>query len=194
MSDRDPVRSPDDSRMGRYSRTGAFWVLLVLISFLAFNFLRGQDDAQKEFTFTEFLTQLERDNVLSVTVIEGQRIEGELKTPHIEDQQDFAEFTTTLLGEISDELIGELQERGVELTGEVETRGWGTLVFGALPWIIIIAFWFWIFRTMQSGGNRAFQFGRSKAKMISRIRPKSRLPTLLGQRKPRKSSRRSSSS
>ncbi|GMR13808.1 MAG: ATP-dependent zinc metalloprotease FtsH [Gemmatimonadota bacterium] len=153
--------------MGRYSRTGAFWVLLVLISFLAFQFLRGQDDAVKEFTFTEFMDQLEGDKVLSVTVIEGQRIEGELRTPYIDKQKEYTEFTTTLLGEISEELIAQLQEHDVALTGQVETRGWGTLLFGALPWIIIIAFWFWIFRTMQSGGNRAFQFGRSKAKLIS---------------------------
>ena len=153
--------------MGRYSRTGAFWVLLVLISFLAFQFLRGQDEAVKEFTFTEFMDELEGDRILSVTVIEGQRIEGELRTPYIDEQQEYTEFTTTLLGEISEELISQLQEHDVELAGEVETRGWGTLVIGALPWIIIIAFWFWIFRTMQSGGNRAFQFGRSKAKLIS---------------------------
>ncbi len=153
--------------MGRYSRTGAFWVLLVLMSFLAFQFLRGQDETVKEFTFTEFMDQLEGDRILSVTVIEGQRIEGELRTPYIDEQQEFTEFTTTLLGEISEELIALLQEHDVELAGEVETRGWGTLVIGALPWIIIIAFWFWIFRTMQSGGNRAFQFGRSKAKLIS---------------------------
>ena len=153
--------------MGRYSRTGAFWVLLVLMSFLAFQFLRGQDEAVKEFTFTEFMDQLEGDRILSVTVIEGQRIEGELRTPYIDEQQEFTEFTTTLLGEISEELITLLQEHDVELAGEVETRGWGTLVIGALPWIIIIAFWFWIFRTMQSGGNKAFQFGRSKAKLIS---------------------------
>ncbi|MFV2006987.1 MAG: ATP-dependent zinc metalloprotease FtsH [Longimicrobiales bacterium] len=153
--------------MGRYSRTGAFWVLLVLISFLAFQFLRGQDDAVKEFTFTEFMTQLEGDKVLSVTVIEGQRIEGELRTPYIDEQQEYTDFTTTLLGEISDELISKLQEHDVELAGEVDRRGWGTLLLGALPWIIIIAFWFWIFRTMQSGGNRAFQFGRSKAKLIT---------------------------
>ncbi len=157
--------------MGRYSRTGAFWVLLVLMSFLAFQFLRGQDDAVKEFTFTEFMAQLDGDKILSVTVIEGQRIEGELRTPYIDEQQEYTEFSTTLLGEITEELIGRLQEHDVELTAEIETRGWGTLVLGALPWIIIIAFWFWIFRTMQSGGNRAFQFGRSKAKLISADTP-----------------------
>ncbi len=153
--------------MGRYSRTGAFWVLLVLMSFLAFTFLRGQEDAAKEFSFTEFMAQLEAGKVLSVTVIEGQRIEGELRTPYLDEQREYTEFTTTLLGDISEELISQLQEHDVELMGEVETRGWGTLVLGALPWIIIIAFWFWIFRTMQSGGNRAFQFGRSTAKLIT---------------------------
>ncbi|MEE8146170.1 MAG: ATP-dependent metallopeptidase FtsH/Yme1/Tma family protein, partial [Longimicrobiales bacterium] len=170
MADRDPIRTPDD-RMSRYSRNGAFWVLLVLMSFLAFQFLRGQDQAVKQFSYTEFIAQLERDNILSVTVIQGQSIEGELRAPHIEESLEYTDFRTTLLGDISDELIAQLEQHDVELTGEMETRGWGTLLLGALPWLLFIAFWIWIFRTMQSGGNRAFQFGRSKAKLISADTP-----------------------
>ena len=40
------------------------------------------------------------------------------------------------------------------------------------PGYCLSRFWIWIFRTMQGGGNRAFQFGRSKAKMISPEAPK----------------------
>jgi len=56
--------------------------------------------------------------------------------------------------------------------GDREQTGLWQFLLTALPWLLFIAFWIWIFRTMQSGGNRAFQFGRSKAKLISPDTPK----------------------
>ena len=173
MAEPDPLRTPDDgSKMTRVSRTGAFWLLLVLLAALLVQLMRGQEDAAIEFTYTEFRTQLDADNILEVTVVESRRIEGELRAPRMEEGREFQKFTTMLPGEISAELLTALEQHDVEISGQLETRGWGTLLMGFLPWVLFIAFWIWIFRTMQGGGNRAFQFGRSKAKMISPEAPK----------------------
>ena len=173
MAEQDPLRTPDDgSKMTRVSRTGAFWLLLVLVAALLVQLMRGQEEAAIEFSYTEFRTQLNADNILEVTVVESRRIEGELRAPRMEDGREFQSFTTMLPGEISPELLADLEQRDVEISGQLETRGWGTLLVGFLPWVLFIAFWIWIFRTMQGGGNRAFQFGRSKAKMISPEAPK----------------------
>ena len=173
MAEPDPLRTPDDgSKMTRVSRTGAFWLLLVLLAALLVQLMRGQEDAAIEFTYTEFRTQLDADNILEVTVVESRRIEGELRAPRMEEGREFQKFTTMLPGEISAELLADLEQHDVEISGQLETRGWGTLLVGFLPWVLFIAFWIWIFRTMQGGGNRAFQFGRSKAKMISPEAPK----------------------
>jgi cell division protease FtsH len=172
MADNDPLRTPDGSRMNRFSRTGAFWLLLVLMTALAFQFMRGQEDAAFEFTYTEFKSQLDADNILDVTIVESRLIEGGLRAPRLEEGQEFQKFTVMLPGEITAELLAELEQHEIEISGKLETRGWGTLLLGALPWLLFIAFWIWIVRTMQGGGNRAFQFGRSKAKLISPDTPK----------------------
>ena len=173
MAEQDPLRTPDEgSKMTRVSRTGAFWLLLVLMAALLVQLMRGQEEAAIEFTYTEFKSQLDADNILEVTVVESRRIEGELSAPRIEDGREFQSFTTMLPGEISAELLADLEQHDVEISGQLETRGWGTLLVGFLPWLLFIGFWIWIFRTMQGGGNRAFQFGRSKAKMISPEAPK----------------------
>ena len=171
MAEKDPLRTPD-SQMNRFSRTGAFWLLLVLMTALAFQFMRGQEDAAIEFTYTEFKSQLDADNILDVTIVESRMIEGGLRSPRIEEGQEFQKFTVMLPGEITAELLAELEQHEIEISGKLETRGWGTILLGALPWLLFIAFWIWIFRTMQGGGNRAFQFGRSKAKLISPDTPK----------------------
>jgi cell division protease FtsH len=41
-----------------------------------------------------------------------------------------------------------------------------------LPYILLIAFWIFLFRQMQAGGNKAFSFGKSKAKLLSGDTPK----------------------
>ena len=173
MAEQDPLRPPDDSsKMTRVSRTGAFWLLLVLMAALLVQLMRGQEQAAIEFTYTEFRTQLDADNILEVTVVESRRIEGELRAPRMEDGREFQNFTTMLPGEITAELLADMEQHDVEVSGQLETRGWGTVLVTMLPWILFIAFWIWIFRTMQGGGNRAFQFGRSKAKLISPDTPK----------------------
>jgi cell division protease FtsH len=168
MSDREPFR-PDDNRASRFSRTGAFWLLIVLMSVLAFQFMKGQDTAMAEFTYTQFRSQLQSGNIRKVTVFDGRRIEGDLIAPHVDQElnQEFQRFKTILPGLISDDLVTELESEGVEISGDFDNGGWSAILLGALPWLLFIAFWIWIFRTMQGGGNRAFQFGRSKAKMIS---------------------------
>ncbi len=173
MAEKDPLRTPDDgSKMTRVSRTGAFWLLLVLMAALLVQLFRGQEQAAIDFTYTEFRTQLDADNILEVTIVASRRVEGELRAPRLEDGREFQNFTTMLPGEISDELLTDLEQHDVEISGQLETRGWGTLLVQMLPWVLFIAFWIWIFRTMQGGGNRAFQFGRSKAKLISPDTPK----------------------
>ena len=173
MAEQDPLRTPDDgSKMTRVSRTGAFWLLLVLVAALLVQLMRGQEEAAIEFTYTEFRTQLDAGNILEVTVVESRRIEGELRALRMEEGREFQNFTTMLPGEITAELLADLEQHDIEISGQLETQGWGTLLVGLLPWVLFIAFWIWIFRTMQGGGNRAFQFGRSKAKMISPEAPK----------------------
>src|SRR5690554_5039631 len=41
-----------------------------------------------------------------------------------------------------------------------------------LPWILLIGIWFFFLRQMQAGGAKAFQFGKSKAKLLSADTPK----------------------
>jgi cell division protease FtsH len=41
-----------------------------------------------------------------------------------------------------------------------------------LPWVLILGIWIFLFRQMQAGGNKAFSFGKSKAKLLSGDTPK----------------------
>jgi cell division protease FtsH len=172
MTEQGNNQNDPGTRWARLSKTASFWVFLVLMSILAVQFVRGSEEAATEFTYTEFREQLRADNIHEVTVIEGRAIEGQLRAPVVRDGGETVEFTTMLPGDIDEALLSEMEDKEVLISAEAETTGWGTFLLGALPWLLFIAFWIWIFRTMQGGGNKAFQFGRSKAKLISPDTPK----------------------
>ena len=153
--------------LARWSRVTSFWALVLLLSLAALSVRRGGQQAPTELDYSEFVRQISSENILRLTVNrETGNIEGELRRPITKDGQEFTDFETTLTGDLTeheDALLGQ----GTEIKSESDSGAWWTLLVGILPWVIFAAFWLWILRTMQSGGNRAFQFGRSKAKLIS---------------------------
>ena len=163
MPEPDPIRPNDDKPLGRISKNAALLGLMALLFLMGIQFVRNNDSESAEITYTEFRAQLRAGNVHRVTV-KDREIDGELRDGEV--------FELTLPGEITDGLIEDLEAEDVIIEAVTSQPGWGTLLLGALPWLLFIAFWIWIFRTMQGGGNRAFQFGRSKAKLISPDTPK----------------------
>ncbi|HUF76790.1 MAG TPA: ATP-dependent zinc metalloprotease FtsH [Longimicrobiales bacterium] len=172
MPEKDPIRPEEpDNRLGRISKNAAFLMMMALMLLFAIRVVGSQDRAVAELTYTEFRQHIEADRLDNVTFRE-RGVVGELRQPATKDGQDYTEFRTRLPGEVSDGLVDQLLSLGVEVDAEPAERGFGTYLLSALPWLLFIAFWIWIFRTMQGGGNRAFQFGRSKAKLISPDTPK----------------------
>ncbi len=168
MSNQNNGSPKKDPKMRRVSRTVSVWLLFGLIFMLAYNFMsRGNDEAGR-FTVSELYRQIENDNVLEVVFQGETRVEGELKSTIAVDERDVNEFVAELpSAEVTGELVTMLRENDVEIDARSGGLGWGTVMLSILPVFLFIAFWIWIFRAMQSGGNRAFQFGRSRARMIS---------------------------
>ncbi len=142
---------------------------MVLMFVVALQLVRGPGEAAADFNYTEFKEQLAAGNIHEVT-FKGTKLEGELRAPVVRDGKDLIHFDLTLPPDV--QIVSELEAKNVIINSEAPQAGWGTFLLGALPWLLFIAFWLWIFRTMQGGGNRAFQFGRSKAKLISPDTPK----------------------
>ena len=163
---------PKDTGWNRLSKTPSFWILVILLPLLFVNLFRGQEQPSYELSYSEFRSELARSNIQSVTVIQGVRVEGEFRQAVGRDGQDYALFETALPGDITEGLLADLESRAVDVRAEPEQTPWWSFLISALPWVILILFWFWLLRTMQGGGNKAFQFGRSKAKLISPDTPK----------------------
>lgn len=167
----DPIKPDPNQRLGRMSKNAAFLILLTLVAMLAVQSFKNQESAPKRITYSQFMQYLDQGIVHKV-VFKDRSIEGEFSVNTTIDGADYYTFESMTPGDVGDDLLRRLDAEGVVVDAEKPQAGWGTFLLTALPWLLFIAFWIWIFRTMQGGGNRAFQFGRSKAKLISPDTPK----------------------
>jgi cell division protease FtsH len=159
----------DANRWARNSRTLSFWVLFVLISLLLVQFFSPAQRDAAELSVSELTQQLEQANVDSVTVVGGKKLEGTLRNPIAADgEQTTRRFVTQWTTADDPSLLEKLQAADVSyIAGDEPDQNWWALVLGALPWILILGIWIFMLRQMQAGGSKAFQFGKSKAKVLS---------------------------
>src|SRR5678816_328800 len=131
---------------------------LVILGVLIWNFSTKLQHAEKPITFSQFMQQADQGQVASV-VITGQDISGTTKA-----NDHFQAYVPTQY----EGLVNKLIEKGVQVTAKEPTVSpWATILYSWGPFLLIIGFWVFFMRQMQSGGNKALSFGKSKAKLSS---------------------------
>jgi cell division protease FtsH len=172
MADRENNRAPNPpNKWGRFSKMASLWVLVFLIpAFLIV--MMDSREVGEEFQYTQFRAELERGNIESIVLIEGRTLEGTLRTPIAGEQGQTTRFVTELPVRDDQGLLRELEAANVSIGARAADRDWWGAVISFLPWLLIIGFWIFIIRQMQSGGAKAFQFGKSKAKLLTADTPK----------------------
>jgi cell division protease FtsH len=139
-------------------RSLLFWVVLVVIGVLIWNFSTKFQQHDQTITFTQFMSQADSGSVASVTIT-GQEISGKTKV---------GESFRTYAPSQYDGLVNKLIDRGVTVTAKEPTASpWASLLYSWAPVLLMIGFWIFFMRQMQSGGNKALSFGKSKAKLSS---------------------------
>ncbi|MEO7190379.1 MAG: ATP-dependent zinc metalloprotease FtsH [Vicinamibacterales bacterium] len=143
-----------------------FWMALVVVLVLIWEFAANIKSGADEIAFSEFLTKLDKGEVGEVTFtgseISGKSVAGEKS------------FRTYAPGQynLSDKLTA-LANQGKTIIAKRETAGaWTTILLSWAPILLMIGFWVFIMRQMQSGGNKALSFGKSRAKLSSSTQKK----------------------
>jgi cell division protease FtsH len=138
-----------------------FWMVLVVVGVLIWQLSTFQGKEQ-HITFTDFLQYVKGGQVESVT-IRGKEITGVRAGVAAAD----AKFRTYALDQY--EGLGNLlEEKAVSIDVKPETTSpWTTVLYYWAPILLMIGFWIFIMRQMQSGGNKALSFGKSRAKLSS---------------------------
>ncbi len=82
-----------------------------------------------------------------------------------------SKYFTVNLPYVDSEMLAQWDKVGFGYTFEQEKLNWGDILISVLPWVIMILFWVFIMRQMQSGQKGIFSFGKSRAKLNMIDRP-----------------------
>ncbi|HRN53602.1 MAG TPA: ATP-dependent zinc metalloprotease FtsH [Gemmatimonadaceae bacterium] len=156
----------------RASRTLSLWVLAFLVPFVFFQMTSGRNEQSPLVDYSVYDSQLGADNISRVTIVGGTKINGEFKNRVLVEGRELRRFSVLLPVPNSDAEVERLRAKQVAIKAEPPRVSMGTILLQMLPWIIIIGIWVFLLRQMQAGGNKAFSFGKSKAKLLSGDTPK----------------------
>ena len=137
-------------------RSFIFWMVLVVVVVLIWNFSTQFQTGDNSVTFSEFVRMVDAGQVDSVTLT-GSEVTGVLAN---------GETFRTYAPPQYEGLVNKLVERDVAVTAKQATGSpWATLLYTWAPILLIIGFWVFFMRQVQNGGNKALSFGKSRAKL-----------------------------
>ncbi|MGZ8784652.1 MAG: ATP-dependent zinc metalloprotease FtsH [Acidimicrobiia bacterium] len=166
-------QDPKGGRKGERRRFGVKELVgFVILYFLLFGVVGFFDTlgGPPVISYSEFTAQVERDNVAEV-FSRGERIEGVLRqaaprpvddTPAETVDETYTTFVTYRPSFAQDDLLAELEKRGVIVRAEpiAEERGaLGNMLISLAPWLLLIGFYYWLFKRQTSMGGVGGLFG-----------------------------------
>ncbi|MDR0465156.1 MAG: ATP-dependent metallopeptidase FtsH/Yme1/Tma family protein, partial [Treponema sp.] len=152
-----PPRSPLPG--GKPNPLTLFLLLAVAGVFIAY-FFKGNTSSVREIRYSDFINYLEQNQIESVTINDNNTLDITLRP---QSQQGAVQLRTRIPYTDPD-LLPKLREKNVNISGAAARMSPLRLVMDILPWAIFIFFIFFLLRNMPGGGNKVFQFGKSRAK------------------------------
>jgi cell division protease FtsH len=142
-------------------KTIIFWVFVFACLVLLWQVFEKSTGGGKdqEIAFSQFLQDAQQGQISDVTVL-GSEVHGHFKN-------DKSQFHVTVPSNYP-RLYDVLADNKVSVTvKDQQGSAWLSILIQFSPVIIIGALWFFMLRQMQSGGNKALSFGKSRARLLS---------------------------
>ncbi len=138
-------------------KTVMLWMSLLVVVFLAWHFAQFQKK-ETPLKFSEFMAQVEAGQVADVTIT-GNEVKGNTVS-----HEAFKTFAPAGYDKLTDTLLAKKVQVNYQPD---QTPTWASMLISWAPFLLLIGFWIFFMRQMQSGGNKALSFGKSKAKLLA---------------------------
>lgn len=170
----------NDFDWSRIIKTVFSWGLLIIAAVIAFQFMQTGTGTYREITYTEYERLLNegliKEAVVSLKAENDFTFEGVLTQPSEvttgSSKTTIDKFSVFIPGQVIKDQESRWKEQGVKYNFKKDSSEWFSVIIGILPWLLFIGVWIFIIRRMQGGGagggtRGIFNFGKSKAKLIS---------------------------
>jgi len=136
------------------------WVLVIAGAFVLFTYVSkgmGGPPSQTP-SFTEVMNRADKGDVKEVTIDE-QNMTGHFASGD--------KFTTTIPANYPN-MYDRFNAKGVNVSIKNQNSNvWLNTLISIAPFALLLGLWFFLLRQMQSGGNKAMSFGKSRARLLS---------------------------
>ncbi len=141
-------------------KTIVVWVVILLSIVVLYEVIKsGGANKETEINFSRFMNEVDQGNVKTV-IIAGSEVHGQFRNEN-------SSFRTVVPTDYPD-MIKILREKGVDTTvKDMSSGNWQSYVMFFGPLLLLGGFWFFMIRQMQTGGNKALSFGKSRARLLS---------------------------
>ena len=138
-----------------------FWLVIVCLVIILYTVVKpGSKKVEQPLTFSQFLTAVEAGKIKKVQITANE-VKG--------DFVDEGEGTLrTLIPNNYPDVFKMLRDKNVNVEiKEASNANMISLIINSIPFILLLALYFFMIRQMQSGGNKALSFGKSRARLHS---------------------------
>src|SRR5467141_999824 len=162
---------PREFNWARMLRTLSFWALLIVGTIALVQLASSRRREEAEISISQFTEELNAGNIASVEISE-KKVRGAFQRPVVVKRQTVERFTLMLAADPDNAWIQTLMTKRVDVRAREPGQSFGVVLLTFLPYLLIFGLVIFMLRQMQQGGNRAFAFGKSKAKLLAGDTPK----------------------
>jgi cell division protease FtsH len=144
-------------------KTAVFWVVIICAVVLVYMAVKtGRGDTPKNLSAYDFVQSVQDGKIKNADITGSTDVTGMMS-----DGGATVKYHTSIPANYPD-IYKALQDKHVNYTSKESTgSGWVGLLFNAVPVLILLGLWIFMMRQMQSGGNKALSFGKSRARLHS---------------------------
>ncbi len=145
------------------------WIVIIVAVVVLWNFLSTMRDGNvTEINYSDFTSLVTEGRIRSTeaspVVLTGNKVEGKYIPAGASNEKSFR----VLIPKGAEETIANtLNDKGLKVkVADDEQGSWIYMILSSgFPIILFVAFWIFLMRQMQAGGNKALSFGKSRAKL-----------------------------
>ncbi|MFD5643406.1 ATP-dependent metallopeptidase FtsH/Yme1/Tma family protein, partial [Streptomyces anulatus] len=173
----------------RYFRGPVMWIVLAVLAVVVLMQVVGSSGGYKTVDTGKVIQAISKDQVEQAKLTTGdeQILKIELKDGQKLEGESGSKFQASYIGNQGVELADTLQQKFEN--GDIE-KGYTvspskqspfvSILLSLLPFVLIVVVFLFLMNQMQGGGSKVMQFGKSKAKLITKDTPKTTFSDVAG--------------
>ncbi|WP_234454414.1 ATP-dependent zinc metalloprotease FtsH, partial [Streptomyces sp. MBT61] len=173
----------------RYFRGPVMWIVLAVLAVVVLMQVVGSSGGYKTVDTGKVIQAISKDQVEQAKLTTGdeQILKIELKDGQKLEGESGSKFQASYIGNQGVELADTLQtkfeagdiEKGYTVSPSKQSP-FVSILLSLLPFVLIVVVFLFLMNQMQGGGSKVMQFGKSKAKLITKDTPKTTFADVAG--------------